>query len=434
MSEPASQTDSSQAMPGSDFFLARQPILNRDQSLFAYELLFRNAATGAATVTDDLSATAAVIANLSELGVEQVIGGAYGFVNVDATVLMSDFVKFLPKGKVVLEILETVKATDPVLARVRDLAAVGFQFALDDVISDTEDVQKLLPLVGIVKVDIKDMTPANLDLLSGMLHRHRVKLLAEKVETHAEFQRCLELGFDYFQGYYFAKPVVLRGKKLAPSELAIMQLMVLLDSDADSAAIERCIKQDASISLNLLRLVNSPAVGARTRIESLGQAVVVLGRRQLTRWLQILLYSKPGQSARLVSPLLQLATTRGKLLELMAAKLKPGNRAVADIAFTVGIMSLMDTLFSLPMAEILDQMATAPEVRDALLLRRGQYGDMLKLAEYVERIEVAGPLLQPALRKLGLCTADLVELELAAFEWTNKISAGDAQEAESGAA
>jgi EAL and modified HD-GYP domain-containing signal transduction protein len=405
-----------------DFFLARQPILNRDQSLAAYELLFRSAAAGPANVTDDLSATASVIAHASELGMENVIGASLGYVNVDAAVLMSDIVQFLPKEKVVLEILETVKVTDQLVARVEELMRAGYRFALDDVTFESSDVQKLLPLVDIIKLDITDMSQGELTALSQRFKAANKKLLAEKVENLAQFQNCIELGFDYFQGYYFAKPIVLTGKKLSPSQLAIMRLMAKILSDADTAEIESTIKQDASLGFTLLRLVNTPAVGAMQRIDSIRQALIVLGRRRLQRWLQILLYAEQGRSSTVTTPLLMLATTRGKLLELMAEKLHPGNRTMADIAFTVGMMSLMDTLFGLPMEKILEQIKVADAVSEALLFRSGIFGDMLKLVECIEKIEEAGPQVVPLLSKLGLSGEQFCALQVAAFEWSDNIS------------
>ncbi|MFD2272253.1 EAL and HDOD domain-containing protein [Undibacterium arcticum] len=150
-------------------------------------------------------------------------------------------------------------------------------------------------------------------------------------------------------------PVVLSGKKLEASELAILQLMALINSDADNHAIELSIKQDVSLGLNLLRLVNTPAAGGHQRIASIKQALLLMGRRQLQRWLQILLYTKSGKGTHMPSPLLLLATTRGRMLELIAQKTRPGNRNIADTAFTVGIMSLMDALFSLPLNDILEK-------------------------------------------------------------------------------
>lgn len=405
------------------FFLARQPILNRDQRLVAYELLFRNTHCGGADVTDDAAATATVIAHASDLGMEQVVGQQLAYINVDTVALMSDFIRFLPNSKVILEILETVKATPEVLARVRELKLAGFKFALDDVVAVSEDVQKLAPLVDVIKVDIQHMQADALGALTLLLGTSRNKLLAEKVETLEQFEQCLILGFEFFQGYYFARPVILSGKKIAPSELAILHVLDLINADADDDEIERCIKHDALISLNLLRLVNTPAVGARVRIDTLRQALMVLGRRQLQRWLQILLYVKPGTAQQYTSPLLQLATTRGKLLELMMEKLRPGRRKCADVGFTVGIMSLMDALFSMRMSDVVGSAQVQSEVRDALLFRQGDYGSMLSLVERIEGAE-CGPELVNMLAALHLSAADLNTIQITAFEWVHEYIQG----------
>ena len=404
-----------------EFYLGRQPILDRNQALFGYELLFRNAPVGPANITSDLSATAAVIAHASQLGMERTVGDALGFVNVDADVIMSDIFSFLPREKVVLEIVETMQVTAPVLTRMTELVGHGFSFALDDVTGDTGHVQTLLPLVEYIKMDMRNSPLSSLMKLAPRFKQDNKKLVAEKVETREEFKNCLDLGFDYFQGYYFAKPVIMSGKKLSPSQLAVMELMTLVTSDADNLEIERAIKRDVSLALNLLRLVNTPAVGARQRIDSLSQAVTILGRRQLQRWLQIMLYAEPSKRGHSMTPLLMLATTRGRLLELLAGKLRPSQRAAADIAFTVGIMSLMDTLFGIPMSEILAQIPVGDEVADALMYRGGFFGDLLKLAECIERIEDMEDHIVPTLRDLAMSTDELVELEMAAFEWSDNV-------------
>jgi EAL and modified HD-GYP domain-containing signal transduction protein len=408
-----------------EFFLARQPILNREQSLIAYELLFRGAGSGTANVTDDLEATASVIAHANELGLGNVIGSALGFVNVDAAVLMSDFVEVLPKNQAVLEILETVVVTPEIVARVAQLARTGFIFALDDVIAHSEDLQKFMPYVSIIKIEITGMGREQLQLLAQQFGGNGKKLLAEKVETLEQFNMCLDLGFDYFQGYYFARPVVMTGRKLSPSQMAIMQLMSLLVADAESSEIEHSIKQDAALGLMLLRLVNTPGLGVTRKIESLSQALIVLGRLQLQRWLQIMLYADSAKSKQMGSPLLVLATSRGKLLELMTEKLFPGKRNMADTAFTVGIMSLMDALFGTPMEELLTQIAVDEDVSRALLAREGLFGDMLKLAEYTERIEECGDMIPEALEALDLTSDELYEIQLGAFEWSENISRGN---------
>lgn len=409
------------AAPSNDFFLARQPILGRDQHLVAFELLFRAAGEDDdAKLTDGAAATAAVISHASQLGMEQVVGEQLAFVNVDEVVLMSDFVRFLPAHKVILEILETVKPSERLLARVAELKELGFKFAVDDVVEHSADLDELVELVDIIKVDVKGMAPAELARLAESLNCTGKKLLAEKVETLEEFRLCMELGFEYFQGYYFARPVILSGKKITPSEMALLHLLELVNSNADSQAIESAVKRDALISLNLLRLVNSHA-GPGPRIESLPQALDQLGRRQLSRWLQILLYTSAGARVELDSPLLQLATTRGKLLELMSLHLRPGDSASADRAFTVGIMSLADALFSIPMAEILGNVEVALDVRAALLQREGEFGAMLQVAELLEGAG-SGRKLGAVLKKLGLKVAQIREIELAAFDWVRELT------------
>jgi len=410
-----------EAMPplSRDFYLARQPILDRQQQLVAYELLFRNADSGAAVVGEDLHATASVIAHLAELGLEQVVGSARAFINIDAAALSSEILNFLPHEKVVLELLETVDATPEVLGRVREMRSHGFTFALDDVVSPGGSVAALLPLAGLIKIDILGMPAHTLGALVRRLRKPGVHMLAEKVETLAEFQLCKTLGFDYFQGYYFARPVVLSGRKLMSTEIALIQILDLIENDADNARIEQAIKHDASLSINLLRLVNTPAAGAVARIDTLTQALLVLGQKQLKRWLQILLYARGEKTVSFGSPLLQLATTRARLLELIAEKFQPGQRGRAQAAFTVGILSLVDTLFSMPMPELVEKFNVADEVRAALLHREGPFGDMLAVAEAAE---LAQPLPEGARARLGLAAQDLRELLPSAFEWANMIT------------
>lgn len=406
-----------------EFFLARQPILNREQDLIGYELLFRAAAYGPAKVNDDVSATASVIAHAAELGLNNVIGNLHGFINVDATVLMSDFINFLPADKVVLEILETVKVTPELVRRVHELVRAGYVFALDDVIADSEDIAQLLPLVRIIKIDVMGIDAGKLLKLSMHFKRAQKMLLAEKVETVDQFRDCVTFGFDYFQGFYFARPVVLQGKKLEASKIVIMHILTLLVRNVDNGEVVRYIKRDVALSLTLLRLVNTPVYGFMKHIDSLGQALIVLGRRQLKRWLQILLFANTEKDkAHSLSPLLILAATRGKMLELVAEKLRPGRRKMSEMAFTVGIMSLIDALFGLRMETILTQITVSAEIRDALLSRTGFYGEILQLAEYTEQAGKSSRQMAELLETLQLTPEDFYELETQAFEWSNNIS------------
>ena len=211
-----------------EFFLARQPILDRNQNLIAYELLFRRLGTRPDNAADDLRGTASIIAHTTELGMECVVGSAAGFFNVDYATVMSDIVSFLPCEKVVFEIPQTIKITAELIRRVSQMVAAGYKFALDDVITFSEYIMPLLPLIEFVKIDTSVMTRADLGALTSRFKDANKLLVAEKVETIEQFRNCADLGFDYYQGHYFAKPVILSGKKLTSSQASILQLLALI--------------------------------------------------------------------------------------------------------------------------------------------------------------------------------------------------------------
>ncbi|GAB1412455.1 hypothetical protein MASR1M97_11910 [Candidatus Desulfobacillus denitrificans] len=307
-------------MSAQEIFIGRQPILDREQQLYAYELLFRSGAQNRAQVTDDLAATATVLSHVfSELGLEAALGPYLGFVNLDARMLASDAIELLPREKFVLEVLETVDITPEVVSRCRELKEKGFTLALDDFVAFEERHKPLLELADIVKVDLMGMEAAALHRTVAALRPWKVRLLAEKVDDEAQVKVCRELGFELFQGYYFAKPAIIAGKKLSHSELVLMRLLGLVLDDADTPQIEDVFKQAPGLTLNLMRLTNSAASGLRQKIASLRHAITVLGRRQLQRWLQLLLFTNPSGGG--ANPLLQLAATRGRFLELLAGDL-----------------------------------------------------------------------------------------------------------------
>ena len=366
-------------------FLGRQPILDREQRLVAYELLFRSGQRNAADVTDGVQATATVIANaFTELSVGDALGDCRGFINVDEAFLFSDVLELLPRPSVVLEILETVPPTPEVITRCKDLKAKGFTLALDDVIQLAPEYAELLALVEIVKVDIQPLNRVELIQLATKLRPYGKQLLAEKVDSRQQMEQCLKLGFNLFQGYYFAKPTIIAGRKLEHSQLALMKLMGLLLSDADTTELEEALKPEPGLTVNLLRMTNSAGAGTTVKITSLRHAITVLGRRQLQRWLQLLLFASNSAHGT-ASPLLQLAATRGRLMESLAEVLEAGNPALSDRAFMVGIMSLMPALVGQAMADIVRPLGLIPEVQAALCEGSGRLGHMLKLTEASEQ-------------------------------------------------
>lgn len=406
-------------METQDIFLGRQPILDRDQRIVAYELLFRTADTSSVTVTDDMQATASVIHYaFSEMGVQTVLGTQLGFINVSADMLLSDMVELLPKSQVVLELLETIIVTEAVIERCRVLKLLGFALALDDFVFD-ESYLPLLTLVDIVKIDLLLHSREELQAVVSQLKPWPVKLLAEKVDSAEQAAYCHSLGFDLFQGYYFARPSVLSTKRADPSQLALIRLLGLVLHDADTPQIEQIFKQHPSLTYNLMRLVNSVASGVHHSIASVSQAIIVLGRKQLKRWLQLLLFTLQVGTPY-PSPLLLLAATRGKMMELLAEK-QQHNADYCDEAFMAGILSLIDSLIDKPLADIIGELGLSERLAAALLRREGEIGALLQLVESVEHPDLSRTL--PLLAQCGgLSLPDLTMAEIEAMSWANQVA------------
>ena len=403
-------------------FLGRQPILDRDNQLVAYELLFRSGHQNFASFDDGRMATATVMRNLfSELSIGDVLGKYRGYINMDEDMLFSDALELLPTESVVLEILETVVVTPAVIARCAELRAGGYILALDDVVQLGEPFLPLLPHIDIVKVDLKATQPEALPDLARTVKKLGKKLLAEKVDNREDMQCCHDLGFDLFQGYYFAKPVVIQGKKLDHSQLALLRLMNLLVGDAENSELELVFKQEPGLTINLLRLTNSVACGLPVKITSLRHAITLLGRRQLQRWLQLLLYT--ASSGKGINPLLQLAATRGRLMELLAEKIAPADKAFADNAFMAGILSLTPALLSQTMEEIVAGLTLSREVHAALCEHSGRHGDLLRITELLEEEDQTEEMEAILPRLPGLKVDDLNRRLAQALSWANNISA-----------
>lgn len=401
------------------FFLGRQPILDRKQNIFGYELLFRSADISFADITDYLQAGASVIMHaLSGFGFSEVLGSHKGFFNVTGELLMSDALELLPREQIVIEILESIEITDEIINRCRELKEKGFSLALDDNFYGPE-YEPLYNIVDIVKIDILEVDRPALAEMVRILKNRPVTLLAEKVETTEQFKECQDLGFQLFQGYYFARPSVLKKKRIDVSGTALLRLLQLVLRDAEITEIEETFKQNPGLTYNLLRLVNSVAMGMRERIETLRHALMVLGLQQLRRWVQLALYSRG--SGKGSAPLLETAAVRGRLMELIVMKqcLQPEDKEYADRAFMTGMLSLIDVLFETPMDDVIKQLNLADDVRRALHSREGDMGRLLQLAESLEVMDF-----QKAATILGesSCTIDtLFEAQLEAINWANRL-------------
>ena len=405
-------------------FLGRQPILDREGGLQAYELLFRSGMHGdgnRACILDPTHATATVVANaFVEFPTNEVLGPYRGFINVDHEFLFSDMIEALPPHLAVLEILETVVPTAEVVARCRQLRDKGFTLVLDDVVQVEEDSRPLLALADMIKVDIVKLDDGKLRDLVDELRLFGKKLLAEKVESVEQFDLCKALGFEFFQGYFFAHPVVIVGKKLSPAQVSLLRLLGLIMRDAETSEIENAFKIEPGLVVNLLRLTNSVSSGLSIKVTSLRHAITVLGRQQLQRWLQLLVYTSRDHPGSGVNPLQQLAATRGRLMELLAARAQANDREFSDQAFMVGIMSLMPALLGMTMGDILDQLPFVPRVRQALFGQEGVLGHLLYLAECTEQTDME--LIAEACARIpGITTEFLADCLADAMYWANNL-------------
>ena len=404
------------------FFLARQPILDRKESLCAFELLFRSGSKSAeAGVLDDTHATAQVMVNVfGDMGIANVLGANKGFINLDAEFLYSDTVELLPRNQVVLELLETIVIDDAVIARCRELKAMGFSLALDDVLELGDDIKPLLDVVDVIKLDLTQIAPARLPELVKEFRKYPVKLLAEKVEDREQAKSCMEMGFDLFQGYYFARPEMLSGKRADASKMVLLRILTLMLGGAENDKIVNAFKEHPTLSYNLLRMVNSAGNNLAVKISSLGHGLMVLGRRALQRWVQLLLYAS-GTNGATVSPLMQLAATRAKLMELVARQIRQRDLDYADRAFMVGMLSLLDVLMDEPLHDIVARMSLQEEIEAALLHRSGDLGDLLALCGEIESCD-ADAVQRRLHSRPGLNADTLNGAQLQALGWANNIA------------
>lgn len=404
------------------FFLGRQPILDRNQNLVAFELLFRQEETEErVNITNDLSASANVIINTyCQLGIQNVLGKQRGFINATPDLVLSDIISLLPCQHVVLEIKETEAITAEFMQRCNELKQKGYQFALDNIVAVNSKVEQLLSLVSVVKVNVLVLDKNELTKLVTELNRWPVLLLALKVETREQETHCMQLGFQMFQGYYFAKPEIMSVKRADPGKLSLLKLLTLVMGDSDIEEIEKEFKHQPGLSYNLMRMVNSVANGLPQKINSIKHAIMILGRKQLQRWIQLLLYTANQSDGGMSNALMQTAAVRGKLMELIAVAERPHDKNHQERAFMVGILSLLNVLLGIEMQQIVDKLGIPDDMRQALLTRDGRLGQELMLIEANEKGEVAT--IQSILVELGfLSLSELADIEIQAVGWANRI-------------
>lgn len=396
--------------------IGRQPILDRNEHLYGYELLFRSTDANVADIQDAGRATANVIINtLASFGIIELLGGRKGFINVDLDMLMDEILELLPQEHIVIELLESIMPSPALLERCLVLKEAGFSLALDDH-EYSEDFAELYAIVDIVKIDLFQTPLESLPDIVKKLRRYPCRLLAEKVETIESFEVCHDLGFDYFQGYYFARPDIIKKKKMDEDATTLLKLMRLLAEDAGSQEIEMAFRRSPSLTYKLLMLVNSVGFGNRQKIQGVRHAIAMTGRMQIKRWIQLALFAADGDDA-LDHPLVDMAATRAGLMEQLAfvhPYLQLDDES-PDRAFMTGILSLMANIYDIAIEDLITNLNLNEEVAAALTSKAGHYGGLLRVMEHLEDLDMLSA--SAELTSIGINPNSMPDIQMRAFNW-----------------
>jgi len=355
-----------------DVFIGRQPIYNQGLEVMAYELLFRSGDGNHAAILDGDQATSQVILNtFTEFGLEQIVGEHLAFINLTRGFLLGAYPLPVLKDRVVLEILEDIEVDEEIVRAVHQLAEGGFSIALDDFIYHP-DLQPLVDVADYIKMDVLAMERDTVREHVALLKRHDVKLLAEKVESAEDFEFCRELGFEYFQGYFFCRPNVIRGRRAPTNRLATVRLLERLqDPSAELADIEALIVRDVALTYRLLRYINAARMGLSQPVDSVQRALALLGLNTVRALASLVVLSRIDDKP---PELLITALVRARMCEELA---RHRDRRETATYFTVGLFSMLDAMLDMSMEELLASLPLAAPVRQALLDYTGELGQVL---------------------------------------------------------
>lgn len=376
--------------------VARQPIftvpsgpvglLDRAAEVLAgYELLFRDGPNNAFPDIDGDVATSKVLHHsFFAHDFDELVGHTLGFVNFTRELLVKRVPKMFPARRLVVEILETVTPDAEVVEACRELKRLGYHLVLDDFVM-APGMDALLDLAWMVKFDVRS-TPihAIASMIENFKHRD-IQFLAEKVETRAELAALRDVGCTWFQGYFFAKPEMVTRTDVAPAKMVLLKLMhEVMRPEQDLAALERLIAADVSMSYKLMRYINSAYFGRPQKIESIRQALVLLGEREVRQI--VMLVATARLATRKPNELMRLSVMRARMAETLAAKIPGASR---EELFVVGLFSSIDAIMDRPMAELVNQLPLTMEVKRALVDRLGVLGAVLNLVLAYERADWA---------------------------------------------
>jgi c-di-GMP-related signal transduction protein len=397
-------------------FIARQPILDTRLRVFAYELLFRG---GPQNVFQPFAnACSSVIADsITLFDLDMLTGHARAFVNVDEVALRLGAPHLLPADRIVVEVLETVRPTEGILAACRSLRSAGYQLALDDFV-DSPEIAPLVEFAGYLKIDFQLLDG---DARARVAQKYRDKnifLLAEKVETESEFREARDLGFSYFQGYFFCKPSMLETREIPGNKILHLQLLnAVVAPELRFDTVESLLKQEPSLLYRLLRYLNSPILGLRSEVHSVGHAIALLGENEFRRWASI--FAIISMSAGKSPELIRTALTRAFFCEDFSAA--AGLRENSASLFLMGLLSISDALLDKPIGDILNALPVTQEVKIALCGGANRFRDVFDLLLAFEHAQ--WPQLSTAAARLGCEEEKVAGSYQAAFQRATSVGA-----------
>jgi len=394
-----------------DVFVGRQPILGPNLNTIGYEVLYRNCEVDQAIFTDESVATATVLLNTYlDIGLEHVVGSHLAFLNIPKQFILEHYCEALPKNRVVLEILENVEPTPEVLEALNLLSKQGYLIALDDFVYN-DHLKPFLEIADFVKIDVLGKSKEQLQQELAPLENSRFSLLAEKVETKEMYDLCKTLGFAYFQGYFFFKPDIIHGHGIPSNRVALLELLgKLQDPHIPFEKLVEHIRNDLSLSYKVLRYVNSAHAGLPKQVESIDQAACMVGMDRIRTWATLIVMASDKTKAH---EILVVALVRAKMCEQLGHQL---GATTPEKYFTMGLLSVMDALYDLPMQDIMKKLPLSEDILEALINGTGDLGLVLSCMKAYEEGEWM------ELKHLQLDPAIIRDYYLEAIDWSNHFS------------
>ncbi|RJQ80109.1 MAG: HDOD domain-containing protein [Desulfobacteraceae bacterium] len=402
-----------------DAYVARQPIFNRRKKIFGYELLFRNAKAKYVPDIDGDTATSTVLGNsFFNIGMDNLIDGKKSFINFTQNLILQKVPMLLPSKETVVEILEDVEPTPELLNVCREMAQKGYTIALDD-FTYSPKLRPLIEIANIIKFDFRSNSADEIQVYLSKIQRHsKLSILAEKIESYDEYKKAREMGFDYFQGFFFCKPELIKGKDISGSQMNLLQIMVEVNQpDFNFANLEKLIAPDVALSYKLLRYINSAYFAKAQDIASIQQALVYMGEAEIRRFVSLVAMSNLAKGKP--EELIRAACIRAKFCELLGG-VTPWPAKPAEL-FMLGMFSLINAILDQPMERIMKDLPLAQTIKNALVHRKGQLIGYLGLIEYYEKGQFG--LMSRVANALGILPATFPKLYNQACQWANSFPA-----------